>query len=126
MPFSTRRRQYSSADLTQANCQTTRLAIFDSRMEALSLLTEGLQPETKGHVLSPERDGVDQISALLCKMPAANLTLVARGFAGGLHLGNSTLTLSNLAEYEHQLRGWFFGVENPSLSLLSSSVAKGQ
>ena len=104
----------------------SRLVIFDSRVEDLSTLMEGLQPEARGCILSSERDGIAQISALLCEMPTANLTLAAFGFSGGLQLGSSVLTLNNLVEYEHQLRGWFSGVDRAYLSLLSSGVAKGK
>ena len=126
MPSSSvRYRSQSLSHAVEPKTKADRLVIFDSRIQDLSTLKEGLQPEAQGHVLVPERDGIAQISALLCQQPTANLTLVAYGFSGGLQLGGSILKLSNLEEYEHQLRGWFAGFGTAYLSLLSSSVAKG-
>ena len=104
----------------------TRLAVFDSRIKQLSTLVEGVQPGVQSHILAPERDGIDQISAMLCKLPAVELTLIAPGFPGGLQVGATQLTLESLTRYEHQLRGWFVGIKEPKLSLLASNVSQGQ
>ena len=118
-------RLQSLVDLSTPRVNPIRLVVFDPRVQHLQMLLAGLQPNIQAHVLAPERDGIDQVSALLCKLPTAELTLVTTGFSGGLCLGASRLELSSLPEYEHQLRGWFVGVESPELSLLSGGVAKG-
>lgn len=101
------------------------LVVFDSRVDDLPQLLNGLRPGIASHVLNPERDGVEQISELLQQQPTASLTLVAHGFPGGLQLGTGALELEALQRYAHQLQTWFTGVKAPSLTLLACHSAAG-
>ena len=102
----------------------TRLAVFDSRVSDLPTLLAGLQPEVQSFVLDADRDGIEQISEILEQTPADEVTVVAHGFCGGLRIGDRALTLSNLPDYEPQLRNWFSGKTSPSLNLLAGEVAQ--
>lgn len=106
--------------------QRIRLAVFDSRVHDLPMLLAGLQQGVRPFVLNLERDGIEQISEILQLLAIQNITIVAPGFRGGMHLGSTALTLENLSQYEPQLRGWFNGVASPELSLLASHVAQGK
>jgi len=109
-----------------APTQRVRLAIFDARVPDLSVLLAGLQTGVKPFILAADKDGVTQISEVLQLLPVHEIEIVAPGFRGGLRLGSATLTLGNLEQYEHQLRGWFSGIDSPELSLLASNVAGGK
>lgn len=111
---------------TQPLAEPVRLVIFDSRIDDLSYLLDGLQPNVSAHVLNPDDDGIEQISTLLKATAADEVTLVAHGFSGGVLLGAGALMLSNLTTYEPQLRRWFSGSAAPRLALLVGKVAQGQ
>ncbi|MEL6492778.1 MAG: DUF4347 domain-containing protein [Cyanobacteria bacterium J06621_3] len=114
----------AKCDRRATTAKPSRVAIFDSRVSDLSTLLAGLQPDVQSFVLDADRDGIEQISEILEQAPADELTVVARGFCGGLHIGDRALTLSNLPHYEHQLRNWFSGKTSPSLTLLAGEVAQ--
>lgn len=106
------------------NNPTRRLAIFDPKVSDLQVLLAGLQPDVQYAILDAERDGIEQISALLEDSAASEVTIVARGFCGGLSVGASTLNHCNLSEYEHQLRNWFSDKTSACLTLLAGEVAQ--
>ncbi|MEM1239458.1 MAG: DUF4347 domain-containing protein [Cyanobacteria bacterium P01_H01_bin.26] len=101
------------------------VVIFDSRVDDLSALLSGIQPGVNAHVLTPERDGIEQITEILQQQPTASLTLVAHGFPGGLRLGAGSLDLDTLQYYSSQLQNWFGPTETPQLTLLACNVAAG-
>ena len=103
----------------------SQVVIFDSQVDDLPTLLSGLSPEVITYVLSPERDGVEQISDFLKQQPTATLTLIAHGFPGGLKLGNSSLELSNLKDHAHLLQEWFAISTFAKLQLLACNVAIG-
>lgn len=103
----------------------TALAIFDSRVNDLPLLLSGLRPGITAHVLDPDRDGVEQISALIQHRPTSSMTLVAHGAPGELQLGSGKLELNNLEQYGPQLRSWFSSADASQLILLACQVAAG-
>jgi hypothetical protein len=101
------------------------LVIFDSRVDDLDILLNGLQPGIEAYILHPETDGIAQISQILTLRPVNSLTLVAHGFPGGLQLGSGTLELGNLHRYAPQLQTWLVGADgcSPQLTLLACQVA---
>ena len=104
--------------------QPSRLAIFDPRVSDLSTLLAGVQPTVQTFVLDDTQNGIEQISEIQKCSAAAELTIIARGFCGGLHLGATSLTHRNLSDYEHHLRNWFSGQTSALLTLLASDVAQ--
>ncbi len=101
------------------------IVIFDSRVDDLPHLLNGLKPGIRSHVLNPDQDGVEQISELLQQQPTASLMLVGHGFPGGLQLGAGTLDLSNVPRYASQLETWFTDIKAPQLTLLACHSAAG-
>ncbi|WP_161634962.1 DUF4347 domain-containing protein [Leptolyngbya sp. Heron Island J] len=126
-PTSFNNHSYNSQTRNQAlPVQTTQqVIIFDAQVDDLSLLLAGLNSHIQSYVLSPERDGVEQITEILQQQPTETLTLVAHGFSGGLKLGDSSLELSNLQDYSHLLQEWFAVGNSPKLQLLACNVAVG-
>ncbi|MEA5466977.1 DUF4347 domain-containing protein [Leptothoe sp. PORK10 BA2] len=112
---------------TQTKMTTTaqQVVIFDGQVEDLSVLLSGLLPGVTTHVLSPEQNGIDQITEILAQRPTASLTLVAHGFPGGLKLGTEYLELSTLDNYASQLRSWFDPSVVGQFNLLACNVAVG-
>lgn len=99
--------------------------IFDAHVDNLPTLLAGAAAGVNTYVLSPEQDGIAQITTILQQAPTASLTLVAHGFSGGINLGSSTLELNNLAQYASQLQTWFNLADSPQLTLMACNVAVG-
>ncbi|MCZ8359611.1 MAG: DUF4347 domain-containing protein [Microcystis sp. LE19-388.1G] len=58
-------------------------------------------------ILSPNQDGIEQISAFLPQNPQiTTIHLVAHGAPGCLYLGNCQLNLTNIYDYRQQLQNW--------------------
>lgn len=106
--------------------ETAKVAIFDSRVDNLTTLLAGLHSDIRAYVLDSDRDGIEQITALLEQQATESITLVAHGFPGQIQLGSTRLESANLDRYTHQLKEWFRGVESPQLTLLSCHVASGE
>ena len=115
----------SNSSKQSATAAVSPVVIFDSRVEDLSALLSGIQSGVNAYVLTPERDGIEQITEILQQQPTASLTLVAHGFPGGLQLGAGSLNLDTLQCYSSQLQTWFGVIEAPQLTLLACSVAAG-
>ncbi|NCR83082.1 MAG: DUF4347 domain-containing protein, partial [Microcystis aeruginosa K13-10] len=58
-------------------------------------------------ILSPNQDGIEQISAFLQQNPQiTTIHLVSHGAPGCLYLGNCQLNLTNIYDYRQQLQNW--------------------
>lgn len=64
-------------------------------------------PDAEFFLLSGDRDGVGQISALLKdRTDISSLHLVSHGYPGALYLGDTELNLNTLKHYVDPLRVW--------------------
>ncbi|MEM1254119.1 MAG: DUF4347 domain-containing protein [Cyanobacteria bacterium P01_H01_bin.21] len=99
--------------------------IFDSHIDDLNLLLDGLQADVQAYVLTKDHDGIDQITTFLEQNPTCDLTLVGHGFPGGMRLGAGTLELKNLDDYTQQLERWFALMGQAKLTLMACNVAEG-
>uniref|UniRef100_A0A7C3ZKJ7 DUF4347 domain-containing protein n=1 Tax=Planktothricoides sp. SpSt-374 TaxID=2282167 RepID=A0A7C3ZKJ7_9CYAN len=93
--------------------QNYQLLIIDPAVEDYQILLDGISPHTFVHILDKNRDGIEQITEILQKAPLSkggwgdsSLHLITHGSPGTLYLGNSTLELSNIEQYRHQLQQW--------------------
>lgn len=107
------------------------LVFIDSRVSDLEQLVADLTPTTHVHVLPPNDDGVNQITARLKHQPdVESIHILSHGKPGCLYLGNAELSLWTLAKYEHHLKAWnFYGSKyssRPSLLLYGCHLALGQ
>ena len=119
--------------LTNYESSTHQLSVLfvDSNVDDYTHLLRGLLPEIPAHVLSPDRDGVEQISEVLARYQSyvtiSTVYIIAHGSPGSLQIGDRTLSLSTLSDYELALKAWFkrshFTV--PQLCLYGCSVAAG-
>jgi Ca2+-binding RTX toxin-like protein len=85
------------------------IAIFDSRVDDLHVLLNGLQPGIEAYVLHPEEDGIAQISDILtAHRDVKALHIISHGapgtlFLGSTHITQETLTDSNVGQWQHYL-----------------------
>ena len=98
---------------TTPQIATRELVIFDDAVENWLQLANDVEQQRAGGraidyiVLERDRDGVTQISeALRSRTDLSAVHLVAHGAAGTVQVGDTTLQLSNIAEYTSQLIGW--------------------
>ncbi len=99
--------------------------IFDSQIEDLNLLLDGLHGNVQAHVLNQDHDGLEQITTFLQQNPSQDLTLIAHGFPGGIRLGSSLLDRKTLDHYAQQLQQWFVPNGQAQLTLMACNVAQG-
>lgn len=99
----------------------------DFRVEDFETLLSGIKPGTGVTLLSPDRDGVAQISEVLEMLTSVReIHIVSHGSPGCLELGNSSLSLKTLDEYAPQLNLWSMSFsQTPHILLYGCRVAAG-
>jgi|GEM_PF-5360790 len=123
-----------------AKLNSYELVIFDSGVENLQQLIDGIKPGIDWVVLNQNQDGVEQITRILANHPGIKtLHIISHGAPGCLFLGNTQLNLATLEGYTTQLQSWFKVPQPPfykggsrgdrdlvgSLLLYSCNVAAG-
>ena len=114
--------------------------VFIDRVEDYQLLANGVMPGIEVVVLESDRNGIEQITeALSQRTDFTTIHLVSHGSPGCLYLGNSSLSLDTLNQYEEDLKTWFSlspslpvspsprppVPQSPSLLLYGCNVAAG-
>ena len=83
------------------------LVFIDSRVDNYHHLAVGVVPGTQVIMLDPFQDGITQITnALSIHNYVVSIHIISHGCPGYLELGNTTLSLDNLAQYALQLQSW--------------------
>ncbi|WP_139294955.1 DUF4347 domain-containing protein, partial [Planktothrix tepida] len=101
---------------------STTLVFIDSQVEDYQSLIPGVKAGVEIVVLDSTKDGIQQITTILCQRPQRpTVHLVAHGSPGCLNLGNSQLNLETLEKYKTQLKGWSIR----SLCLYGCEVGRG-
>jgi hypothetical protein len=91
-----------------AQLNSYELVIFDSGVENLQQLIEGIKPGIDWVILNPNQDGVEQMTRILANHPGIKtLHIISHGAPGCLFLGNTQLNLETLERYTTQLQSWF-------------------
>jgi len=104
---------------------TQQIVFIDSQIEDYQSLAAGVIPGTEVVILDANRNGIQQISAVLSqKHNFTSVHIVSHGSPGYLYLGNSELSLDNLEEYASNLQSWFSSSSH-SLILYGCNVAAG-
>ena len=102
------------------------LVIIDPRVDHYQSMLEDLGARYHTYVLSPEKDGIAQITNVLDRFgPITSLHIVSHGGPGAVFLGNSELSLATVSTYAPQLKSWFQSMPSASLSLYGCNVAVG-
>ena len=86
---------------------TATVVFLDAGVTDYQTLQAGVIPEVATVILSPNQDGIEQISAFLQQNPQiTTIHLVSHGAPGCLYLGNCQLNLTNIYDYRQQLQNW--------------------
>ncbi|MFM7423583.1 MAG: DUF4347 domain-containing protein, partial [Elainella sp.] len=85
------------------------LIFVDAGVDELAILRAAAHPQTQIFRLSPERDGIQQITQILAQyrhQPVSSLHIVSHGAPATVLLGNGVLSLDTLPYYQAQLAQW--------------------
>ncbi|TRV46133.1 MAG: DUF4347 domain-containing protein [Microcystis panniformis Mp_MB_F_20051200_S9] len=83
------------------------VVFLDAGVTDYQTLQAGVIPEVATVILSPNQNGIEQITAFLPQNPQiTTIHLVSHGAPGCLYLGNCQLNLTNSYDYRQQLQSW--------------------
>ncbi len=99
--------QANRVDSARNQRLTATVVFLDAGVTDYQSLQAGVIPEVATVILSPNQDGIEQISAFLQQNPQiTTIHLVSHGAPGCLYLGNCQLNLTNIYDYRQQLQNW--------------------
>ncbi|MEM1172225.1 MAG: DUF4347 domain-containing protein, partial [Cyanobacteria bacterium P01_H01_bin.35] len=101
------------------------LVVIDPRVENYGMLVSGVLPEAKVVILESGEDGVRQVSRAIFDYPVSSLHIVGHGSPGSMQLGNTGLSLGNLAAYGAELEKWGRAIGCGGIFLYGCEVAAG-
>ncbi|MFN6174349.1 MAG: DUF4347 domain-containing protein [Dolichospermum sp.] len=100
----------------------TTIVFIDASLSDYQTLQAGIIEGVKTVILSPEQDGIEQISQILQQHPhITTIHILSHGAPGCLYLGNSQLNLTNIHNYTQQLQQW----QPQNILLYGCNVAAG-
>ncbi|MBD2289535.1 DUF4347 domain-containing protein [Microcystis wesenbergii FACHB-1317] len=86
---------------------TATVVFLDAGVTDYQTLQAGVIPGIATVILTPNQDGIEQITAFLQQNPQiTTIHLVSHGAPGCLYLGNCQLNLTNIYDYRQQLQNW--------------------
>ncbi|MBO1047272.1 MAG: DUF4347 domain-containing protein [Dolichospermum sp. DEX182a] len=110
---------YSNSFLSQT---ATTIVFIDASLSDYQTLQAGIIEGVKSVIISPEQDGIEQISQILQQHPhITTIHILSHGAPGCLYLGNSQLNLTNIHSYTQQLQQW----QPHNILLYGCNVAAG-
>ena len=100
----------------------TTIVFIDSSVSDYHTLQAGIIEGVKSVIISPNQDGIEQISQILQQHPhITTIHILSHGSPGCLYLGNSQLNLTNIHNYTQQLQHW----QLQNILLYGCNVADG-
>ncbi|MDD1415726.1 DUF4347 domain-containing protein, partial [Dolichospermum sp. ST_con] len=110
---------FSNSSLRQT---ATTIVFIDSSVSDYQTLQTGVVEGVETVILSPNQDGIEQISQVLQQHPhITTIHILSHGAPGCLYLGNSQLNLTNIHNYTQQLQQW----QRQNILLYGCNVAAG-
>ena len=104
------------------NQTATTIVFIDSSVSDYQTLQAGIIEGVKTVIISPEQDGIEQVSQILQQHPhITTIHILSHGAPGCLYLGNSQLNLTNIHNYTQQLQQW----QPQNILLYGCNVAAG-
>jgi len=102
------------------------IIFIDASVESPEQLAAGVAFDAEVLVLSPTKDGVEQITFAIASHPdVSEIYIVAHGSPGEISLGNTKLGLNSLSNYSDFLRQWASSNQPKNLYIYSCNVAAG-
>jgi D-arabinose 1-dehydrogenase-like Zn-dependent alcohol dehydrogenase len=100
----------------------TTIVFIDASLSDYHTLQAGIIEGVKTVIISPDQDGIEQISQILQQHPhITTIHILSHGSPGCLYLGNSQLNLTNIHNYTQQLQQW----QRQNILLYGCNVAAG-
>ncbi|MTJ33508.1 DUF4347 domain-containing protein, partial [Dolichospermum sp. UHCC 0260] len=100
----------------------TTIVFIDASLSDYQTLQAGIIEGVKSVIISPNQDGIEQISQILQQHPhITTIHILSHGSPGCLYLGNSQLNLTNIHNYTQQLQQW----QRQNILLYGCNVAAG-
>ncbi|MDB9455172.1 DUF4347 domain-containing protein [Dolichospermum circinale] len=100
----------------------TTIVFIDASLSDYNTLQAGIIEGVKTVIISPDKDGIEQISQILQQHPhITTIHILSHGAPGCLYLGNSQLNLTNIHNYTQQLQQW----QPQNILLYGCNVAAG-
>ncbi|MFN6158367.1 MAG: DUF4347 domain-containing protein [Dolichospermum sp.] len=100
----------------------TTIVFIDASLSDYQTLQAGIIEGVKTVIISPNQDGIEQISQILQQYPhITTIHILSHGAPGCLYLGNSQLNLTNIHNYTQQLQQW----QPQNILLYGCNVAAG-
>jgi hypothetical protein len=100
----------------------TTIVFIDASVSDYQTLQAGVVEGVETVILSPNQDGIEQISQILQQHPhITTIHILSHGAPGCLYLGNSQLNLTNIHNYTQQLQQW----QRQNILLYGCNVAAG-
>ncbi|MFN6032903.1 MAG: DUF4347 domain-containing protein, partial [Dolichospermum sp.] len=100
----------------------TTIVFIDASLSDYHTLQAGIIEGVKTVIISPEQNGIEQISQILQQHPhITTIHILSHGAPGCLYLGNSQLNLTNIHNYTQQLQQW----KPQNILLYGCNVASG-
>ena len=100
----------------------TTIVFIDASLSDYHTLQAGIIEGVKTVILSPNQNGIEQISQILQQHPhITTIHILSHGAPGCLYLGNSQLNLTNIHNYTQQLQQW----QPQNILLYGCNVAAG-
>ncbi|MBD2269267.1 DUF4347 domain-containing protein [Anabaena sp. FACHB-1391] len=100
----------------------TTIVFIDASLSDYQTLQAGIIEGVKTVIISPDQDGIEQVSQILQQYPhITTIHILSHGAPGCLYLGNSQLNLTNIHNYTQQLQQW----QPQNILLYGCNVAAG-
>jgi hypothetical protein len=100
----------------------TTIVFIDASVSDYHTLQTGIVEGVEAVILSPNQDGIEQISQILQQHPhITTIHILSHGSPGCLYLGNGQLNLTNIHNYTQQLQHW----QRQNILLYGCNVAAG-
>ena len=119
LPSEKEKNMFSNSFLRQT---ATTIVFIDASLSDYQTLQAGIIEGVKSVIISPNQDGIEQISQILQQHPhITTIHILSHGAPGCLYLGNSQLNLINIHNYTQQLQHW----QRQNILLYGCNVAAG-
>ena len=119
LPSEKEKNMFSNSFLRQT---ATTIVFIDASLSDYQTLQAGIIEGVKTVIISPEQDGIEQISQILQQHPhITTIHILSHGAPGCLYLGNSQLNLTNIHNYTQHLQQW----QPQNILLYGCNVAAG-
>ena len=100
----------------------TTIVVIDASLSDYQTLQAGIIEGVKSVILSPNQNGIEEITDFLQQHPhITTIHILSHGAPGCLYLGNSQLNLTNIHNYTQQLQQW----QRQNILLYGCNVAAG-